>query len=110
MLSDGLKICAQYDYNRESARVRVCAPALTEQDTYITCDLGSKPGGLLLCKAPVVSCTREIGVTSCQSTERESTKFHGQLLLNGYWLLNIRPADHVPDSMSIGVNLLMEKI
>jgi hypothetical protein len=110
MLSDGLKICAQYDYNRESARVRACSPAPTQRDTYITCDLGSKPGGLLLCKAPVLSCTREDGVTSCQSTERESTKFYALFVVDGYWLLIIGPADHIPDNMLFGVDFLIEKI
>lgn len=110
MLSDGTKICAQYERNRESARVHACAPAPTQQDSYITCNLGSKPRDVLQCKAPVLSCTLEDGVTSCQSTERGNTKFYALFILDKYWTLTIGPADHIPDNMSFGVNFLIEKI
>jgi hypothetical protein len=110
MLSDGTKICAQYERNRESARVHGCAPVPTQQDSYIDCDLGSKPGDVLQCKATALSCTLEDGATSCRSTGMESTKFYALHILDGYWTLTIGPADHTPDNMSFGVNFFIEKI
>lgn len=109
MLSDGMRICAQYERNRESARVRACAPTATQQDSYITCDLGLKPGDLLQCKSPVLSCTWGNGVTSCQGTELENTKFYALSILSGYWTLYIGPADHTPDNMVFGLDLLIKK-
>jgi hypothetical protein len=111
MLSDGTQICVQYEYNRKSGRVRASGLSPGRDNTYITCDLGSKPGDVLQCKAPVLLCTLENGAKSCQSTERESTQFYGLYILNMFWTLYMGgPEDRLYDNLAFGVNLLIEKI